>query len=1189
MRSRSKSAKWLLGISLLLATTSATTGCAEFLADLLGIQTGQNDEMPNDGNDVVNDDGGAPTMPPPQDQMPPSDQPTGGGGDGTTAPDAGETPAQPSTPPTVGPGSGIEIASLKGLRLNARSIVLTRVGETFPLEVVGVLSNGATKTISNANDGTSYENSNAAAVSVSPDGLLTAIGNGAATITATNGGFSVGVPVLVDTPDASAVFRTLEVSPTTVLLLDPTQTQQLVVTGVFSDGSRRNITSDAMTLYSSNNTGVVNVSPTGLLTPVADGDAFVTVNHRGTVATVGVQVAFAARLLSTSPGNGDGDVSLRRETIVHFSTPIDKATLNASNFFATFGGAPVRTNLYISKDGTSATLFYPDGLPPSARVRVTLNGDAVKDKIGRTLDADGDGAPGGTRVIDFDTLSIAVVPGTAIVGRVFASELAATPGGGSINRPLEGVTISVDGASDTLKTTTDAFGNFRLDPAPGGRFFVHVDGRTATVGVPAGAYYPYVGKAWDAHPGKETNVGDIYLPLVPADALTPVSPSSDTEVSFSSTTLGAFPEFVGTKIMIPADSLFSDDGTRGGKVGIAPVPPDRLPGQLPEDLKFPLVITVQTDGATNFDRPAPVCFPNLEGLPPGATTALWSFNHDIGTWEIVGQCTISADGRFACSNPGVGIRAPGWHGIQVGVQGSGGGIGGGGCNTLSDNAEDTIVCVKKPVTFCAVITGGPGKIDWTGGGMPASGSGTTFTTTYDTPGVKTVTAKLTPDNGDPPVMDSGSITVIKIEIMDDAGNTLDPMTTVTDPELTTVAQQVSLKAKITPDVPSATKEWKIGGSNIRTYEHDIDEQSKHKTTALMDAELKNKTDIKFFWTDSGSGVTVSYKVKKGASECEETIKFDVMQDPDPNHNIYCANGNAKKNPNGDPPTMPYRTLFSHHGWHGGMPMDDGAAPVHDSPTRGDGTGLFNGTYDGSAFLLWHWEFIKAHLKWRSTFNVGALMTPLAPPGASPIPDYLKANPPAGSTQESELYGYVRLGEFKDLSEVGRDTVHPWHNFGHGELASATGDPDMGNLDSPRAEKDLFWAWHSTIDGVRAAYTKDQAMTTTLMPADGATVAGPVTEIIITFDKRVSNRNGMGTIFDGVSDVPRGAVNTEKITAGALKVNGSAATAMTDVGGAGSKFMVYRFTGFAAPANGAVTVELTGTGSYAGKTWTFTQN
>ena len=88
---------------------------------------------------------------------------------------------------------------------------------------------------------------------------------------------------------------------------------------------------------------------------------------------------------------------------------------------------------------------------------------------------------------------------------------------------------------------------------------------------------------------------------------------------------------------------------------------------------------MQTDGPSNFGEPVPVCFPNLTNatsgqppLPPGAKSALWSFNHDTGQWEIIGPMTVSDDGRLICSDPGVGILAPGWHGAAPGSSGGGG-------------------------------------------------------------------------------------------------------------------------------------------------------------------------------------------------------------------------------------------------------------------------------------------------------------------------------------------------------------------------------------------------------------------------------------------------------------------------------------------------------------------------------------
>jgi hypothetical protein len=364
-------------------------------------------------------------------------------------------------------------------------------------------------------------------------------------------------------------------------------------------------------------------------------------------------------------------VAVTRETILRFTKPLAPGIpVGADRLFAEFGGQRLPARIHTSPDGRTITLFYQQTLPAAARIRVTLIADGLLDDRGRGIDADGDEQAGGTKVIDFDTLALATLPGTAVIGRVFASE----PGDGGVNAPLAGVTITVDGLETTLRAVTDAAGNFRLEPAPAGAFFVHIDGHTATNQAPVGGYYPVVGKKWEARAGAVTDVGNVYLPLVVPGTLQPVSRTQDTAITFPPSVLAGHPELAGVEIVVPADALYSDNGARGGMVGIAPVPPDRIPSPLPPGLDFPVVITVQTDGGTNFDRPVPVCFPNLPdgrtGQKPaaGSKSALWSFNHDIGDWEIVGPMTVTADGRLVCSDAGVGIRAPGWHGARSGSE-----------------------------------------------------------------------------------------------------------------------------------------------------------------------------------------------------------------------------------------------------------------------------------------------------------------------------------------------------------------------------------------------------------------------------------------------------------------------------------------------------------------------------------------
>ncbi len=410
-------------------------------------------------------------------------------------------------------------------------------------------------------------------------------------------------------------------------------------------------------------------------------------------------------LNSTSPSDREEGVALSRESILRFSAPIDPQTANASSIRVEIGDQPLDPRIYVSADRRSITLFQVDPLPAAATVRVTIDGSLLRDARGINVDSDADGSEGGAKTFSFTTVDPATIPGTIVCGRVVASEVAADDTGNSVDRPLEGATISVDGFESLMRATTDANGNFCLNPAPASRFFVHIDGRTATNGIPVGGYYPTVGKAWEPDPGALVNIGTAYLPLVVPGTLQPVSPTTPTVIHFPPAVLALFPGFSDVKITVPPGALFYDDGAAGGMAGIAPVPPNRIPGRLPPGLEFPIVITVQTDGATNFDPPAPVCFPNLPDpvtqslLQPGEKSALWSFNHDAGRWETAGMMTVSPDGTLVCTDPGVGLRAPGWHGARPGSSGSGGGAGddGGSCpgceNDVRDLAGEAAGCI----------------------------------------------------------------------------------------------------------------------------------------------------------------------------------------------------------------------------------------------------------------------------------------------------------------------------------------------------------------------------------------------------------------------------------------------------------------------------------------------------------------
>jgi hypothetical protein len=372
------------------------------------------------------------------------------------------------------------------------------------------------------------------------------------------------------------------------------------------------------------------------------------------VAAFQIGFAPATRLTSASPSNGEPGVALTRETIIDFSHPV--VIVQDGAFAVVAASQPIAGHHVISGDGNRIWFFYEEELPGSTEITVTVDGSAIVDERGLHVDGDGDGSPGGVHRFSFTTLSVTTVGGTTVRGRIFDSALTEK----GTNIPLQGVTLTVEGRPD-LVAVTDKMGNFELINTPAGRFFVHLDGATEVksqgLGGPLDYYYPTLGKPFEnIKPGVENVMPfDTYLPKVmKADVMTQIDPAKEIVVAPDD------PALMGIEVTIAPGSLFREDGTPATFVGLGVVPPDRLPGPLPQGVDPPLVFTFQTD-ATNLRVPASVRFPNLDGLPPGAKPNLFSFNHDVGRFELAGPMTVDATGKFIETDAGVGIPAPGWH------------------------------------------------------------------------------------------------------------------------------------------------------------------------------------------------------------------------------------------------------------------------------------------------------------------------------------------------------------------------------------------------------------------------------------------------------------------------------------------------------------------------------------------------
>ena len=369
---------------------------------------------------------------------------------------------------------------------------------------------------------------------------------------------------------------------------------------------------------------------------------------------------------------------MTRETIIRFSRPLASSTVvNGSVLFAQAGGQALAARIELSSDRRKATLFYAQPLPGATRVRVTLRGASLAAVGGTAVDVDGDGQPGGTLEIDFETVGLSRISGTDVWGYVYDAYNLLSNGG---NRPVMGATIRVDGAPQA-NAVTDANGYFILHDMPAPEFFVHIDGTTAT-NPPAGFMYPSVGKPFHSIAGQSTQLTmdgqpfHVYLPPMAMGDVTTLSPSAPTMVGFGRAGIAQlqamFPTVDATLwslvgVMIAPGSATDDLGNTVTQAVIIPVPPARLPAPLPPGARPSLVISVQAIGATNFDTPVPVCFPNLPDpvtgiIPsPDALQELISFNHDAGRWDPVGPMRVNAAGTLVCTSPGVGVLAPGWH------------------------------------------------------------------------------------------------------------------------------------------------------------------------------------------------------------------------------------------------------------------------------------------------------------------------------------------------------------------------------------------------------------------------------------------------------------------------------------------------------------------------------------------------
>ena len=187
-----------------------------------------------------------------------------------------DIPTKPSPPPPP-PQPPVQPVPTS-ISITPASVTLMAIGQTRKLEAAVVDQNGQPLTSANV----LWSSSNSIVATVSPQGLVTAVGNGTAQITATAGNASASVPVTVAQTPGRIV-----IEPMTATLMAIGDTVQITATVLDQNGQ---LVAGAVVTWQSSDESVATVTPEGLVTAVGNGTAQITATAGNASATATVQV-----------------------------------------------------------------------------------------------------------------------------------------------------------------------------------------------------------------------------------------------------------------------------------------------------------------------------------------------------------------------------------------------------------------------------------------------------------------------------------------------------------------------------------------------------------------------------------------------------------------------------------------------------------------------------------------------------------------------------------------------------------------------------------------------------------------------------------------------------------------------------------------------------------------------------------
>ncbi|PKO70992.1 MAG: hypothetical protein CVU20_08920, partial [Betaproteobacteria bacterium HGW-Betaproteobacteria-14] len=358
--------------------------------------------------------------------------------------------------------------------------------------------------------------------------------------------------------------------------------------------------------------------------------------------------------VTTAQGTGTSPTPFTVKAQQDFDLALEPAAINIPRGGAatvrvklvSTGLAPYTHGVALAVAGLPAGItarFEPVQVSAAQDAFVTFT--ATADAASGAVTVSGSGASDTTTVTRSKTLTANVLAAgsTTVSGRVLHAE---------DDRPFVNARIRLG----TQIVFTDVAGHYRfIDPGVTGDQVVLIDGHTnntAEKEYPSAIAMPVMIVA-----GQDNRALNSYIQAIDATQFTPIVPGAAATVTD--------PSLPGYALNIPAGAvLMGWNGQPIDKVSVRTVPVDRLPIKpVPEGVTAKTVYLYYffREGGANPSVPIPVTMANDMGALPGEKADLWYYDESVtpdpnsNQWRIMGQGTVSEDGKSIVSDPGVGI------------------------------------------------------------------------------------------------------------------------------------------------------------------------------------------------------------------------------------------------------------------------------------------------------------------------------------------------------------------------------------------------------------------------------------------------------------------------------------------------------------------------------------------------------